>query len=441
MNKFIIGFSSFSSFLSFLSVFFWVSAQAQDGLSLEEAVARSLQKNFDVQVARLQTEVAANNNTWGQTSALPTIGLTAAVNSNISDQSQNPTSFIQAKLQTQGLQYGASLNWTLFDGFGMFASKRQLELLETQSEGNAALVMENAVQAVTLAYYDVKMQQERLNVLREVIQLSRERLDYVKYKRDLGAGSTFEVLQFDNAIITDSTNFLLQSLALRNAVRNLNVLMGEEVDAEWTFSTVLEAPTVAYRYTELWNEVASSNQSLRNQVINSLLAAQDARLAKSFMYPVVSFNAGITESENQFSAGELSARGATLNYFGNFTLNFNLFNGGKTRRALQNARVREEISLLSQQELERQVQADLRNLLDLYGAQLTIYELTATNVENQRLALEIARDRFQTGLINTFDYRAQQLAFMNAGMAQIEAMQQLLNTHTQMVRLRGGLVK
>ena len=435
MNKFIIG------FLSFLSVFFWVSAHAQDGLSLEEAVARSLQKNFDVQIARLQTEVASTNNAWGQTSALPTIGLTAAVNNNISDQSQNPTSFIQAKLQTQGLQYGGSLNWTLFDGLGMFASKRQLELLETQSEGNAALVMENAVQAVTLAYYDVKMQQERLNVLREVIQLSRERLDYVKYKRDLGAGSTFEVLQFDNAIITDSTNFLLQSLALRNAVRNLNLLMGEEVDAQWTFSTVLEAPTVAYSYIDLWNEVAGRNQSIRNQVINSMLAEQDVRLAKSVMYPVLSFNAGITESENQFSAGELSARGATLNYFGNFTLNFNLFNGGRTRRALQNARVREEISLLSQQELERQVQADLRNLLDLYGAQLTIYELTALNVENQRVALEIARDRFQTGLINTFDYRAQQLAFMNAGMAQIEAMQQLLNTHTQMVRLRGGLVR
>lgn len=435
MNKVSIG------FLSFLSSFFWVSAQAQDGLSLEEAVARSLQKNFDVQIARLQTEVASTNNAWGQTSALPTIGLTAAVNNNISDQSQNPTSFIQAKLQTQGLQYGGSLNWTLFDGLGMFASKRQLELLETQSEGNAALVMENAVQAVTLAYYDVKMQQERLNVLREVIQLSRERLDYVKYKRDLGAGSTFEVLQFDNAIITDSTNFLLQSLALRNAVRNLNLLMGEEVDAQWTFSTALEAPTVAYSYTDLWNEVVGRNQSIRNQVINSMLAEQDVRLAKSVMYPVLSFNAGITESENQFSAGELSARGATLNYFGNFTLNFNLFNGGRTRRALQNARVREEISLLSQQELERQVQADLRNLLDLYGAQLTIYELTASNVENQRVALEIARDRFQTGLINTFDYRAQQLAFMNAGMAQIEAMQQLLNTHTQMVRLRGGLVR
>ncbi len=435
MNKVSIG------FLSFLSSFFWVSAQAQDGLSLEEAVARSLQKNFDVQIARLQTEVASTNNAWGQTSALPTIGLTAAVNNNISDQSQNPTSFIQAKLQTQGLQYGGSLNWTLFDGLGMFASKRQLELLETQSEGNAALVMENAVQAVTLAYYDVKMQQERLNVLREVIQLSRERLDYVKYKRDLGAGSTFEVLQFDNAIITDSTNFLLQSLALRNAVRNLNLLMGEEVDAQWTFSTALEAPTVAYSYADLWNEVVGRNQSIRNQVINSMLAEQDVRLAKSVMYPVLSFNAGITESENQFSAGELSARGATLNYFGNFTLNFNLFNGGRTRRALQNARVREEISLLSQQELERQVQADLRNLLDLYGAQLTIYELTASNVENQRVALEIARDRFQTGLINTFDYRAQQLAFMNAGMAQIEAMQQLLNTHTQMVRLRGGLVR
>lgn len=419
------------------------SAYPQDGLTLEDAVARTLKGNFDITIARLDQSIASRNNTWGQTSAVPSIGLFGGYNATINDQSENPTAFIQEKLEIQALSYGADLNWTLFDGFGMFASKRQLELLESQSEGNAALVIENAVQGTTLAYYEVILQQERLDVLREVIALSRDRLEYETYKRELGVGGTFEILQFRNAIITDSTNYLLQELALKNAVRNLNLFMGEDPEVSWEFTSELAVPGIAYSFAPIWDEVKNRNQSLRNQVINSMLAQQELKLARSAMYPVLNFSAGITENDNVFRvrALDLGAQGATLNYFGAFTLNFNLFNGGRTRRAIQNARIREEIAELRQEDLERQVQADLRNALELYNAQLAIYNLTGENVKNQRIAMEIAQDRFVTGGINSFDFRSQQVALLNAEMMRIEARQNLLNTHTQLVRLRGGLVR
>lgn len=418
-------------------------ARAQAPLSLPDAVTMALKGNFDISVARLNRDIAANRNTWGETSVMPSVGLTAGFNSSINDQSQNPTAFIQEKLEIQALSYGAVLNWTLFDGFGMFASKRQLELLEQQSEGNAALVVENTVQGVTLAYYEVKMQQQRLEVLQEVIALSRDRLKHEQFRRELGAGSTFEVLQFQNAIITDSTNYLLQGLALRNAVRNLNLLMGEDPETQWTFTSVLTPPGLTYGFAALWDEVKNRNQALRNQVINSMLAEQEFKMARSAMYPVVNFTAGITENDNVFRvrALDLAATGATLNYFGNFVLNFNVFNGGRTRRAMQNARIMEEVAQLQQEDLERRVQGDLRNAIDLYSAQLAIYMLVGENVDNQRIAIEIAEDRFANGLINSFDYRQQQLAFLNTEMMRIEALQNLLNTHTQLVRLRGGLVR
>ncbi len=432
-----------SLFLVFMLFGFAFSAYPQDALTLEDAVARALKGNFDITIARLDQDIARRNNTWGQTSAVPSIGVSAGYNATINDQSENPTAFIQEKLEIQAVSYGADLNWTLFDGFGMFASKRQLELIESQSEGNAALVVENAVQGVTLAYYEVKMQQRRLEVLSDVIALSRDRLKYEEYKLDLGVGGTFEILQFRNAIITDSTNYLLQELALRNAVRNLNLFMGDDPETMWTFTSELSAPGINYTFEPIWDEVKNRNQSLRNQVINSMLAQQDLKLARSAMYPVLNFTAGITENDNVFRvrALDLGAQGATLNYFGAFTLNFNLFNGGRTRRAMQNARIREEIALLRQEDLELQVQADLRNALELYNAQLAICNLTGENVENQRIAMEIAQDRFQTGGINSFDFRSQQVALLNAEMMRIEALQNLLNTHTQLVRLRGGLVR
>lgn len=417
-----------------------LSAQAQEALSLQDAVAKTLASNFQIQIQQAQVSIAENNNSWGQTSALPSLSLSAGQNNSVADQSQNPTAFIQDKLQSTGYEYGANLNWTLFDGFNMFASKRQLELLEEQSEGNASLIIENTVQAVVLAYYDVLLQNERLSVLNEVIALSRDRLEYMEVKRELGASTTFEILQFENAIISDSTNYLLQEIAQSNALRNLNLLMGEEVSMNWTLTTPLDAPNNSYAFETVWNEVKSSNQSLKNQTINSMLAAQQTKLAKSGMYPVVSFNAGINQSQSSFSVGDLSGEGQTLSYFGNFALNFNVFNGGRTKRALQNAQINEEIALLSFSDMERQVQVELVNRIDRYNAEMSIFQLVDSNVENQRTALDIVADRFANGMVNSFDYRNAQLNYLNTSLSQIEALTNLLNSHVNLVRLRGGIL-
>ena len=416
-------------------------ANAQQALSLGDAVAKALNSNFQIKIVQAQIEIAENNNTWGETSALPSIGLIAGQNNQVIDQSRNPTAFIQDQIYSTGVEYGANLNWTLFDGFGMFANKRQLELLEVHSEGNATLVIENTVQAVILAYYDVLLQDERLNVLNEVIGLSRSRLEYMELKRELGASTTFEILQFENSIISDSTNYLQQEIAQKNALRNLNLLMGDEVATTWELATKLEAPAASYEFATLWNEVKGSNQTLKNQAINSMLAEQQARLAKSAMYPVVSFNAGINQSQNQFEVGELAGDGETLSYFGNFALNFNLFNGGKTRRNLRNAHINEEIALLNSTDIERQVQMELFNRIDLYNAQLSIFDLIDRNIENQKTALDIAADRFQNGVVNSFDYRTAQLSYLSSNLTQIEALTNLLNSHVNLVRLRGGILE
>ena len=414
---------------------------AQENLSLANAVEIGLSNNFQIRIANSQAEIARNNNSWGQTNALPTVGVNAGFNLNISDQSQNPTSFIQERIQTTGVDYGASLNWTLFDGFAMFASKRQLELLEAQSEGNAQLIVENAIQAIILAYVDAQVQKEKLAVLSEVIGLSKDRLEYMEVKRELGASTTFEILQFENAIITDSTNYLLQELALKNAIRNLNLLMGESPETQWTLTNELEAPQSNFTFDAIWMETVNRNQQLRNVVINKLLSEQGTKLAQASLYPVVGFNAGASQSDNNFEAGELSASGRTLNYFGAFTLNFNLFNGGKTRRSIQNARINEEIALLGEQELRLNVESELRNSFDLFQAQQAIFELTEESVVNQAQALNIAQERFTSAAINSFDFRAQQVSYLNANLARIEALRNLITTNTNLTRLRGGLIQ
>ena len=73
--------------------------------------------------------------------------------------------------------------------------------------------------------------------------------------------------------------------------------------------------------------------------------------------------------------------------------------------------------------------------------QKRVVTLTEQLVSNARENLGIAEERFKGGLINSFDYRAVQLAFINAEQSRLAAIFNLKSTETELIRLTGGLVR
>ena len=60
----------------------------------------------------------------------------------------------------------------------------------------------------------------------------------------LGSAGTFDRLQFDNALLADSTALLRRNLRCA-ARRNLNLLMVQEEDAQWNLTSDLLNPVVS----------------------------------------------------------------------------------------------------------------------------------------------------------------------------------------------------
>ena len=142
-------------------------------LNRQDAVARALENNLGIRMARLQSEIAQINDAWGAAGALPRAALTATTSSAVTDQTRNPTAFLQQRILAQSIQLGGTVSWTLFDGMGMFANKRALELLAEQSDGSADLLVEQTVQAILLAYDAAIVQRALLTTLETSMALSR----------------------------------------------------------------------------------------------------------------------------------------------------------------------------------------------------------------------------------------------------------------------------
>lgn len=410
---------------------------AQETLRLEDAVARSLQNNLGIRLARQQAEISAIGNAWGAAGALPQIGLSATGSNAVSDQSQNPTSFIQEKLESESINIGGQLNWVLFDGFGMFANKRALERLQEQAEGQAAIVIEQTASAIMQAYNNVLVQLALRDVLSAAMGVSRARLDWMEARQATGASSTFDRLQFDNALLTDSLAWLQQSANIKQATMALNRLMGETVESQWKFASTLNAPKSRNDFGELRSRVLSNATVIQNALVAQELAEAGVQQARARLSPNVSLTASQNEQSSRFEAGDLSGDGVTKNVSANLAVNFNLFNGGATRRAIQQAKMQVAMAEMQAEDQRREVDRLLQDAWSRWSSAEQTHLISIQLTENSRRSLEIAQERLTSGAINSLDFRKIQMQVINLQQQQLQALNAWQSADIELQRLSG----
>ena len=426
-------------------------ACAQD-LSREQAVEWALERHYGVQIARLSHDLAELGNQWGAVGALPSVALTTNVGANVNDQTNNPSTFLPIATQSTSFSPGLQLQWRLFDGFGMFAAKDRLALLSEQADGNAELMVESTVQAVLTAYDNVLIQEESANVLRSSLALTRARLARIEASMALGSAGTFDRLQFDNALLADSTALLRQESAVRAARRNLNLLMVQEEDAQWNLTSALLNPVVSDDLVVLQEGLESTNRGVQNAVLAQQLAQAGLRQAQAQLYPVVGLTANWgntlgtsgTNSTlppdaffNPYENGDIQSD--VTNYGAALTLNFNLFNGGATKRAIEQAEIQIELSMLDHDRVVTEARASLHAAWDRRETAARVHAMASQRVENATLAVNIGADRYQDGVLNALDFRALDVALLQAEAAELAARQEWSAAHWEVLRLVGGL--
>lgn len=414
------------------------AVQAQGELTREAAVARALERNFGLQIVRLQAEQAAVGNAWGAAGALPRVTATATPSTSVSDQRENPATFLQEKIESSGLSYGAQASWTLFDGMGMFANKRSLELLEAQANGEVALLVEQTTEAVLKAYDAVLVQDALLDVLASAVRFSEAQIDWLASREAVGAAGSFDRLQFENAVLADRAARLQQQVARDAAMRNLNRLMGDAEEVAWTLKGELVSPPALGDLAQIEREIAVSETTIRNALLGEALASTSLDQAESRLYPVVGLNVNWGDQFNQLTAGDLSAESRVKNSSAALTLNFNLFNGGATRRAIDQAKIQID---LAETATANQVAASLQlfhNAADQCTTQSEVFDLVDAQVTNAEQLVAIASDRYTFGALTSLDVRELQLGLLRAEVSRLQVLQAWNASWYEVQRLSGA---
>ncbi len=421
----------------------------QDPLTLEDALRIGLEKNFSIQIEKQRVEIAKNSNTLGQAGMWPsvTVGATQSFSRTELD---NPASFLVAgNIQGQTFNPTVGVAWTLFNGFNVRISKSRLDYLEQQSLGNAQVVVENSIQAIILAYYTALLEKERLDVFERTLKLSGDRYAYGKLKGQLGTAVTFDILQDKNAYLTDSSNYITQLQNYRNSVRNVNLLMGIDVESEFELVDSLVAQPQNYVRDDLYNLMVSNNNNLKNQYLNQEIFKRDVLLARSSMYPSINLNLNGSSnrqiqdlSSAEFANGNTGQSGiksSTLNYTAGLTLSYTLFNGGRIRTQLENAKINERIAAVQTSELKASLKNNLISTFDQYNLNVNLLSIARENVQTAELNLQLATDRYRNGTISSFNFRDIQITYLGSSLSYVQAIYNVIEAETELMRLAGGL--
>jgi outer membrane protein TolC len=450
------------------------TSQAQDTLSLARAVQIGLQNNFGVQIQKLNVEAASLNNNWGQAGLLPSINLTGSQNNSVVERKPANPFAVAGRNVSNNVLGQLDIQFTLFDGFAVSINKKRLEQLETLSKGNATFVMENTVQAIILSYYQAGLEMERLQVLVKNREYSKERYVYVKLKKNLGSAISFDVLQEQNNYLTDSANVLRQEIVVKNSVRNLNVLLNEDINRTYQFTDPLEFEEQVYQYNDLKAKMVQSNTNLRNQFISQELFQNATRSAQANLSPTLLLNLGGTGSLDQLNANfrtntgnqientvgfvnrdanqpvylsvnettfaPLTQTGNSYGGYANLSLRFTLFNGGQLRRTIDNAQIQEKIAKLTTDQLKLSLENSLLATFDLYNLRRQLVSIAQTKLQAAELNLALANERYKNGALSAIDLRIVQENFRSSALEKVAAIFDGLSSRIELVRLTGGLV-
>lgn len=398
-----------------LILFFAGSTQAQETLSLEQAVQLALENNFDIRLTKNDVEQAKNNLNRANAGMLPVVTGNFSTNNTVSNTKQTLSNGVLQErngARNSNLAYGPVLNWQVFDGFEMFARYDRLKELEQLGEANLKLTVQNTLADIINNYYDLVSQQQQIKALNEALNISQLRLKNSNNRYKIGKAAKLEVLAASVDLNTDTTNLLRQQDVYQSTKIRLNELLARGISTEFKVSdTIIIGNNLLL--ADLQSSAAQLNPSLQSALINRRIAELNLKQVKASRYPSININSGYNFNQSTSELGfARTSTGRGLNY--GLSASINLFNGYLQKRNEKNASLEIDKSRLQYDKLNQNIISQLSSLYQTYQTNLELVKLEQKNLAVAKQNMDITLEKFKIGSVAPLEFREAQRNYIDA---------------------------
>lgn len=391
----------------------------QTVLSKEEALRQALEENFGIRMSDNEVEIAENNQSILNSGYLPSITGRAGGAYDLNDRTTDPEG--RERIEQNDIEnkfYNASVNvdYLLFDGLGRWYNYRNLKEQYTLSKLEARETIENTVLQLFTVYYELARLSENIDVLRQTLEISKERKIRAEYQFEYGQVNRLAVLNAQVDVNSDSINLVQARQQFENTKRDLNVLLNREIEeTEYSVDTTVSfLPRLEIDL--LLDQALERNVSLLQSQSAVNIQDYNLRISKSRLLPSVGLTGSYGWNRNE-SAASAFFPGSTTTASGlsaGLNLSWDLFDGGRNRVQIKNARILNQNAQLLREQIELEVRRDIQNALGTYENKLFILVAQQENVETNLNNFNRTEEQFRIGQVTSIEFRQAQINLLNA---------------------------
>ncbi|MGV3706943.1 MAG: TolC family protein [Arcticibacter sp.] len=415
-------------------------SRAQEVLTLEDAIRISLENNYNIRISRNQSAIDKNNVSLANAGILPAVGANLTNNRSIQEtrQTQADGSVREVKdARNSNLNYGIGLDWTIFDGFAMFANYDRLKELQKLGETNMKATILNTVSDVINNYYYLIRLQKEADATDTAVAISRLRLNTAQNRYHIGKAAKLEVLNATVDLNADTTYLLRQRDLVRSRKIVLNELLARDVNTEFVIQdSITTDPSL--QFDQLLNLSSQQNPVIQTAFINERIARLNLKQVKANRYPSIGVNTGYNFTRSHSELGfARDARGQGFTY--GLTASVNIFNGFLQKRNERNAEIQIDNAQLDYQRLKQNITAQLSSAYQTYLTNLKLIELEKSNQNVAKQNMDITLAKFRLGSVTPVEFREAQRNYLEASVRYTDSEYQAKQAEIALKELAGNL--
>ena len=445
--------------VSIFIVLVTISLQAQTKKwTLIECVEHALVNNISVKQSELDLEAADIEMLTAKGNFLPSLNAGAGVSENTGLSFNPVTNNAQT---TTFLSANGSINvgYTIFDGLRNIRAVQRAEISKLASQYRLDKMKDDISLFVANGYLQVILNKANLEVLKSQNQVTNEQIERTEQLVEAGSLPRGDLLEIQATDASEKQSIINAENSVKISLISLAQLLlvkdYENFDIEDEGYDIIDAGISNKDVSEILAKAKETRSEIKIAEQNVALAEKDLQIAKGANLPTVSAFFGYNtryanttsftqtvDPNNPTSTQQIGVVEATgqsvVSEFPNtivqevpadpfidqlyqndgigygLNLNIPIFNGFATKANVKRNKINLERTKFQLEQAELDLESTVyQAYVDAKGS-LKSYEAAQSALESQQLAYDYAKERYDVGLTNAFDFSQSKLRYDNA---------------------------
>ena len=298
--------------------------------------------------------------------------------------------------------YGTSLtlNQNIWDGGVWLNTLKSAKVAEHAADIQYQSYEINTIFQIKSAYYNYLSTQQLLDVYKENMTTSNYQHQLTLERFKLGAASQNDTLRTRVNIEKSRLQIINGEVDLQSKARTLNIILGRDWDSPLSLAEPAWEAVNIPNGTSVVEDVVNSNPQLQLLEQNKAISNYNMKIARAGYMPSLGFSASYRNSADEM--GNVF-EGSTSSKYSGVSMTWNLFNGTRTSRSVEQGKINAKLAVENYDLSERNLRKELAQTLEQMNALQESEEISRLILSASEQDLLLAQEQYKIGSLSILD--------------------------------------